>query len=100
MGQMGIVTSSSDCAIRAKQGRDLFDTAGKFKHPFAQGGVLYESAITELPEGERTAFLMRTQCGLSYEEIARALGIGLSAAKVRVHRSRIKLAKQLSKAGG
>ena len=58
-----------------------------------------KSAIAKLPEGERTAFLMRTQFGLSYEEIARALGIGLSAAKVRVHRSRIKLAKQFANSG-
>ncbi len=61
-------------------------------------GVM-KSAIAELPEGERTAFLLRTQCGLSYEEIARALGIGLSAAKVRVHRSRIKLAKHFANTG-
>lgn len=58
-----------------------------------------KSAIAELPEGERTAFLLRTHCGLSYEEIARALGIGLSAAKIRVHRSRIKLAKHFAKTG-
>ena len=57
------------------------------------------TAITELPEGERTAFLMRTECGLPYEEIARALGISLSAAKVRVHRSRMKLAKQFVNRG-
>ncbi len=57
------------------------------------------SAIAELPEGERTAFLLRTHCGLPYEEIARALGIGLSAAKVRVHRSRIKLSKHFTNMG-
>lgn len=58
-----------------------------------------KSAIAELPEGERTAFLLRTQSGLSYEEIARALGIGISAAKVRVHRSRIKLAERFTNTG-
>jgi RNA polymerase sigma-70 factor, ECF subfamily len=61
-------------------------------------GVL-KSAIAELPEGERTAFLMRTKCELSYEEIARALGISLSAAKVRVHRSRMKLSRKFMNTG-
>lgn len=49
------------------------------------------SAVRELPEGERTALLMRIQHDLPYEEIARSLGISLSAAKVRVHRARLKL---------
>lgn len=61
--------------------------------------ALLKSAIGELPEGERTAFLMRTKCELSYEEIARALGISLSAAKVRVHRSRIKLSQKFKHTG-
>ncbi len=61
---------------------------------------LMKSAIAELPEGERSALLLRIECGLSYEEIARALGIGLSAAKVRVHRSRMKLAKHFSGTDG
>jgi RNA polymerase sigma-70 factor, ECF subfamily len=56
-------------------------------------------AIAELPEGERTAFLMRTMCELSYEEIARALGVSLSAAKVRIHRSRIKLSQKVMNTG-
>lgn len=47
--------------------------------------------IKTLPETERTAFIMRTGHGLSYEEISRALEISLSSAKVKVHRARKKL---------
>jgi DNA-directed RNA polymerase specialized sigma24 family protein len=38
------------------------------------------------------ALLMRTQDGTSYEEIAQTLGLSVSAAKVKVHRARMKLA--------
>lgn len=43
-------------------------------------------------ELDREAILMRSQ-GLSYEEISAALGLSLSACKVRVHRVRLKLAE-------
>lgn len=46
--------------------------------------------LRELPEEDREALLMRAG-DVSYEDIARALGISVSAAKVRVHRSRARL---------
>lgn len=49
-------------------------------------------ALQELAELDRTALLLRAKHGLSYEEISRALGISLSAVKVKVHRARVKLA--------
>jgi RNA polymerase sigma-70 factor (ECF subfamily) len=49
-------------------------------------------AIGALPEGERAAFLLRVDHDLSYEEIAAALNISVAAAKVRVHRARVRLA--------
>jgi RNA polymerase sigma-70 factor (ECF subfamily) len=48
-------------------------------------------ALGQLPEGERAALLLRLDQGLAYEEIAAALGISTAAAKVRVHRARLKL---------
>jgi RNA polymerase sigma-70 factor, ECF subfamily len=48
--------------------------------------------IQQLPEVDRAAFLMRIEHDMPYEEIARSLGLSLSAAKVKVHRARIKLA--------
>jgi RNA polymerase sigma-70 factor, ECF subfamily len=49
-------------------------------------------ALRDLPEMERAALLMRTQDGMSYEDIAHALQLSLSNAKVKVHRARLKLA--------
>jgi RNA polymerase sigma-70 factor, ECF subfamily len=51
------------------------------------------AALQELPEVDRAAVLMRAEEGLSYQEIAAALGISLAAAKVKVHRARLKLAE-------
>lgn len=49
-------------------------------------------ALRRLSESDRTALLMRCQHDLPYEEIARTLGISVAAAKVRVHRARLRLA--------
>lgn len=47
-------------------------------------------ALAQLPVEDREALLMRAG-DVSYEDIARALGISVGAAKVRVHRSRARL---------
>jgi RNA polymerase sigma-70 factor (ECF subfamily) len=47
--------------------------------------------LRNLPEDDRAAFVMRAEHGLSYEEIARVLGLSLSSAKVKVHRVRRRL---------
>jgi RNA polymerase sigma-70 factor, ECF subfamily len=49
-------------------------------------------ALQTLPESDRAAVIMRAELDLPYEEIARSLGIGISAAKVKVHRARLRLA--------
>jgi RNA polymerase sigma-70 factor (ECF subfamily) len=49
-------------------------------------------ALPSLPEGERAALLLRVDHELSYEDIAAALGTSVVAAKVRVHRARVRLA--------
>jgi RNA polymerase sigma-70 factor (ECF subfamily) len=54
-------------------------------------------ALRTLPEVDRAALLMRTQNGMSYEDIAEALQLSLSSAKVKVHRARLKLASLLSR---
>jgi len=53
------------------------------------------AALAKLPDIDRAALLMRADEGLPYEEIAAALGISTTAAKVKVHRSRLKLAGTL-----
>ncbi|HKW32798.1 MAG TPA: sigma-70 family RNA polymerase sigma factor [Candidatus Acidoferrum sp.] len=49
------------------------------------------AALQQLPEMDRTLLLMRALDGMPYEEIAETLGIEVAAAKVRVHRARLKL---------
>jgi RNA polymerase sigma-70 factor (ECF subfamily) len=56
-------------------------------------------ALQSLPDGERTALLMRVQQDLPYDEIARVLGISVSAVKVRIHRARLKLAQMRTSCG-
>lgn len=51
------------------------------------------AALRTLPEIDRAALLMRADEQVSYEEISAALGITVSAAKVKVHRARLKLAE-------
>jgi RNA polymerase sigma-70 factor (ECF subfamily) len=49
------------------------------------------AAMHALGEDERVALLMRALEQMSYEEIAKATGTSVAAAKVRVHRARLKL---------
>jgi RNA polymerase sigma-70 factor (ECF subfamily) len=53
------------------------------------------AALGNLPEGERAALLLRVDHDLSYEDIASALGTTVGAAKVRVHRARMRLSQAL-----
>jgi RNA polymerase sigma-70 factor (ECF subfamily) len=53
------------------------------------------AVLARLPEGDRSALLMRAVGGLSYAEIAAALGASTVAARVQVHRARVKLADLL-----
>ncbi|MBK8990045.1 MAG: RNA polymerase sigma factor [Chloroflexi bacterium] len=47
--------------------------------------------LHQLSEADRTAFILRIQYELPYAEIARILAISEAAAKVKVHRARLKL---------
>jgi RNA polymerase sigma-70 factor (ECF subfamily) len=50
--------------------------------------------LQTLPETDRAALLLRAQEGVSYEEIARVLGLSLSSVKVKIHRARLFLAER------
>ena len=50
-------------------------------------------ALQKLPELDRAALLLRVNEDLPYEEIARLLRISVAAAKVKVHRARLRLAE-------
>jgi len=47
--------------------------------------------LQTLPDADRAALILRLQEDLPYEEIASTLEISLSAAKVKIHRARLKL---------
>ena len=49
------------------------------------------SAMQELSESDRAVLVMRGVEEMPYQDIARALGVSVVAAKVRVHRARLKL---------
>lgn len=55
-----------------------------------------ERAIAALPDGLRTAFVLRDLEELSTEEAAETLGISPGALKVRLHRARLLLREKLS----
>ena len=57
------------------------------------------AALQTLPEIDRAAVLLRAEEGLSYEEVAAALRISPVAARVKVHRARLKLAQALRTGG-
>jgi len=54
-----------------------------------------ERAIAELPVDQREAVLLRDRLGLSYEEVAEALGVSVGATKSRLHRARLALRVKL-----
>lgn len=62
----------------------------RLAHQMALSSVL--RALQQLPEIDRAALLLRTLEEMSYDDIARALHLSLSSAKVKVHRARLKLA--------
>lgn len=53
------------------------------------------AALQTLPEIDRSAVLLRAEDRMSYEEVAATLGISAGAARVKVHRARLKLAEAL-----
>ena len=50
--------------------------------------------LQKLSEVDRAALLMRAVHDMPYEEIARTLGLSLSATKVKIHRTRLALLRQ------
>ena len=53
-------------------------------------------AVEQLPEAERTVFLLRSLCEMKYQHIAQTLGIPLGSVMGYLGRARIKLRKSLS----
>ena len=57
----------------------------------------YEEALERLKPGDREAILARVELGLSYQEVARALGKpSTDAARMAVSRALLRLAKEMA----
>jgi RNA polymerase sigma-70 factor (ECF subfamily) len=54
-------------------------------------------AVDQLPESQRSVFLMRDVDGLSTEETAELLGVSLPTVKTRLHRARLTLREAITK---
>lgn len=54
-----------------------------------------EAAVADLPETQRTALLLFQREELPYEDIAKILGVSLSATKSLIHRARETLKQRL-----
>src|SRR3989442_1172628 len=84
--------------VAARHFEPMDDWSGRVDERGGQGelrGVLTD-AIDALPPDYRTALVLHEVEGLSSPDISQALGIGLAAVKLRVHRSRLFVRKHLS----
>ena len=61
----------------------------------ARGGEDIERALAALPEGFRTAVILRDVEDFSYEEIAKILGVPIGTVMSRIHRGRALLRQAL-----
>ena len=69
-------------------------------HPEVAGEILelrgrLRLALDRLPDPQREVVVLKDIYGWSHAEIAESMGISLTAAKVRLHRARARLAKDL-----
>jgi RNA polymerase sigma-70 factor (ECF subfamily) len=51
--------------------------------------MLIERTLSNLPERQRTALLLTDKAGLSYAEVAEAIGCSIAAVKVLIYRARV-----------
>jgi len=73
------------------------DWSAKIDDPAIQSELrdVLASAIDELPANHRAVIVLHDVEGLSMAEVADALGITVTTAKVRAHRARLRLRKRL-----
>lgn len=85
-------------ALAGLFGRRPSDPHADAEHADAAGKLI--AALGRLPEHQRAAILLREQEGLSYAEIAAALGVSLAKVKVDIYRARTALRADLLAALG
>jgi len=81
---------------------DHLDMAAQIdsSHPEVAGEILelrgrLRLALDRLPDPQREVVVLKDVYGWSHAEIAESMGISVTAAKVRLHRARARLAKDL-----
>ena len=71
------------------------DAAGALERDELQAAL--REAVAALPEDRRIVVVLRDLEGLSYEEIAEALGVPLNTVRTRLHRARLDLKAKLER---
>lgn len=90
-------TVSMDAAVRESAASSL---AGPEQAAEAREiGEGIQQALGTLPHKHRTAFILREFEGMSYDEMAEAMGCNLGTVMSRLHHARRKLREQLKKSG-
>ncbi|MEA1902177.1 MAG: sigma-70 family RNA polymerase sigma factor [Actinomycetota bacterium] len=80
--------------LPAPEGADHPAVAGELAELRGQ----LRAALDRLPEAQRQVVVMKDVYGWSHAEIAESMDISVTAAKVRLHRARARLAKDLQEA--
>jgi RNA polymerase sigma-70 factor (ECF subfamily) len=57
--------------------------------------IALDNALTQLPPGYRTVFVLHDVEGHEHEEISRMLGVAVGTSKSQLHKARMKLRKIL-----
>ncbi|HKE17621.1 MAG TPA: RNA polymerase sigma factor [Kofleriaceae bacterium] len=63
----------------------------------AETGAAVARAVAALPDKHRVVLLLREADGMSYDEIAEALGVAVGTVESRLHRARAALARRLKR---
>ena len=94
----GLRTTSRQTALSEDLPDPALGAPGRLEQQAELEAVL--ARLQELPEVDRAALLMRALDGLPYQEIAQALEISVSSARVKVHRARAVLMKLRTSVAG
>jgi len=80
--------------IRKRQGSEAYEEFSKESEDGRENKEVsnnlsadVQDAIDKLKEGEREVLVMKFMSGLTIQEMAEVLGVGLSAAKMRLYRA-------------
>ncbi len=94
-------TESIDCPVPSKAGDIQREIEDPEKLPqemleTSERDTLIQKAISELPEKQRAAILLRVFHGFSYQEIEKQMKCSQNSVKTLIHRARQHLKKKLS----